>query len=60
MVIVIFIIIVVVWVLVGHVDEVAIAPGKIIPTGNVKTIQAEDKGVVKGIYVKDGQKVSKD
>lgn len=55
----IFIIIVVVWVLVGHVDEVAIAPGKIIPTGNVKTIQAEDKGVVKGIYVKDGQKVSK-
>lgn len=55
----IFIVIVVIWVLVGHVDEVAIAPGKIIPTGNVKTIQAEDKGVVKGIYVKDGQKVSK-
>ena len=55
----IFILIVVIWVLVGQVDEVAIAPGKIIPTGNVKTIQAEDKGVVKGIFVKDGQKVSK-
>ncbi len=55
----IFILIVVIWVMVGQVDEVAIAPGKIIPTGNVKTIQAEDKGVVKGIFVKDGQKVSK-
>ena len=55
----IFILIVVIWVVVGQVDEVAIAPGKIIPTGNVKIIQAEDKGVVKGIFVKDGQKVSK-
>ena len=55
----IFILIVVIWVMVGQVDEVAIAPGKIIPTGNVKIIQAEDKGVVKGIFVKDGQKVSK-
>ena len=55
----IFILIVVIWVMVGQVDEVAIAPGKIIPTGNVKTNQAEDKGVVKGIFVKDGQKVSK-
>lgn len=47
------------WAFIGFVDEVAIAPGKLIPIGNVKTIQAEDKGVVKGIYVKEGQRVGK-
>jgi len=45
------------WSFFGHVDEVAIVPGKLIPTGQVKTIQAEDKGVVKTIFVKEGQKV---
>ena len=47
------------WSIFGHVDEVAVVPGKLVPTGQVKTIQAEDKGVVKTIYVKDGQKVVK-
>lgn len=46
------------WVTVGYVDEVAVAPGKVIPIGSVKVIQAEDKGVVKGIFVEDGQKVT--
>lgn len=45
------------WACIGHVDEVAIAPGKVIPSGYTKTIQAEDKGVVKRINVKDGTKV---
>lgn len=45
------------WAIFGKVDEVAVAPGKLIPTGYTKTIQAEDKGVVKAIYVKDGSKV---
>lgn len=44
-----------VWAVIGTVDEVAIAPGKLIPVGYVKTIQAEDKGVVKNIHVHDGQ-----
>jgi len=46
-----------VWSIVGHTDEVAVAPGKLIPTGYVKVIQAEDKGIVKQIQVRDGQKV---
>lgn len=46
------------WTIIGHVDEVAVAPGKLIPIGYVKTVQAEDKGVVKAIHVKDGQKVT--
>lgn len=45
------------WACIGQVDEVAIAPGKVIPSGYTKTIQAEDKGVVKRIHVKDGTKV---
>lgn len=45
------------WSIFGHVDEVAVATGKVIPVGQVKVVQAEDKGVVKAIYVKDGQKV---
>lgn len=47
----------VIWACVGHVDEVAVAPGKIIPSGYTKTIQAFDTGVVKTICVKNGSKV---
>ncbi len=46
------------WSILGKVDEVAVAPGKVIPVGNVKVVQAEDKGVIKSICVKDGQKVN--
>lgn len=46
-----------VWACVGRVDEVAVATGKVIPSGYTKTVQAEDKGVVKHIHVKDGSKV---
>ncbi|CQR74266.1 Hemolysin secretion protein D, chromosomal [Sporomusa ovata DSM 2662] len=45
------------WACIGHVDEVAVAPGKIIPSGYTKTIQAFDTGVVKTIHVKNGSKV---
>ena len=47
------------WSIFGHVDEVAIATGRVIPVGQVKVVQAEDKGVVKAIFVKDGQRVKK-
>lgn len=46
-----------VWAVVGSLDEVAVAPGKLIPTGNVKIVQAEDKGVIKAICVKEGDLV---
>ncbi len=45
------------WTIFGAVDEVAVAIGKIVPAGYTKTIQTEDKGVVKHILVKDGDKV---
>lgn len=42
------------WSILGKVDEVAIANGKIIPVGQVKIVQAEDKGIIKELYVKEG------
>lgn len=45
------------WAWFGTVDEVAVANGKIIPAGQVKAVQAEDKAVVKAIHVKEGQEV---
>lgn len=49
----------VLWVIFGSVDEISVAPGKVIPNGYVRVLQAEDKGVIKNIYVSDGQKVEK-
>src|SRR4029453_14612554 len=43
------------WACIGTVDIVAVAPGKIIPSGRTKTIQPFETGVVRGIHVRDGQ-----
>src|SRR2546421_5280873 len=45
------------WACIGTVDIVAVAPGKIIPTGRTKTIQPFETGVVRAIHVRDGQSV---
>jgi hemolysin D len=46
------------WACIGTVDIVAIAPGKLIPSGRTKTIQPLESGVVRAIYVRDGQTVA--
>jgi len=45
------------WACLGKVDIVAVAPGKIIPSGRTKIIQPFETGVVRAIHVKDGQRV---
>lgn len=45
------------WAVLGKVDVVASAEGKIIPGSRVKQIQPLDKGVIKAIHVRDGQYV---
>jgi hemolysin D len=45
------------WASLGHIDIVAIAPGKLIPTDRVKVIQPLATGQVRAIHVRDGQKV---
>ncbi len=45
------------WLAFGQVDIVASAPGRLIPTDNVKLIQPAEPGVVRAIAVRDGQHV---
>jgi hemolysin D len=45
------------WACIGTVDIVAVAPGKIVPSGRTKIIQPFETGVVHSIQVRDGQSV---
>jgi HlyD family type I secretion membrane fusion protein len=49
----------VLWLVLGRIDIVATAPGKIIPAENIKLIQPADAGVVRQILVHDGDHVKK-
>lgn len=55
--IVAFFSIAVAWALIGEIDIVATAQGKIIPSGRVKVIQPMEIGVVRQIHVREGQHV---
>ncbi len=56
--IVLLFLIAVLWGFFGKIDIVAVAQGKIIPSGRVKTIQPLEIGTVKAIHVQEGQMVS--
>ena len=43
------------WSSIGWIDIVAVAPGKIIPSGHSKTIQPFETSVIAAIHVQDGQ-----
>lgn len=49
----------VLWLFIGTIDIIASAEGKLSPQGNIKMIQPAEAGIVRRIYVKDGQKVVK-
>src|SRR6516225_2241312 len=55
--IILFFAIAVAWATFGHVDIIATAQGKIVPTGRTKTIQPLETGIVSAIHVRDGDKV---
>jgi hemolysin D len=42
------------WTVFGRIDVVASAPGSVIPTGNIKLVQSPGAGVVRAIYVRNG------
>jgi hemolysin D len=48
----------VLWAAIGRVDIIAVAKGKIIPTGYTKIVQPFETGVVREIHVQNGQKVA--
>ncbi len=45
------------WASVGTVDIVAVAQGRIIPSGHIKLVQPLEAGIVRAIHVRDGQRV---
>lgn len=51
-------IIAVIWAILGKVEIVASAMGKLTYTGKSKVIQSVETAIVKGIFVRDGQKVT--
>jgi hemolysin D len=56
--IILFFAIAIVWATFGHVDIIATAQGKIVPTGRTKTIQPLEPGIVAAIHVQDGDEVT--
>ena len=56
--IIVFFAIAIVWAALGHVDIIATASGKVVPTGRTKTIQPLETGIVSAIHVRDGDKVT--
>jgi hemolysin D len=48
----------VLWACLGHVDIVVTAPGRIVPSGYVKSVQAIESGKVSAIHVAEGDRVS--
>jgi hemolysin D len=55
--IILFFVVALVWALIGKVDIVVSAPGKIITRGHTKVIQPLNTGIIQTIYVHEGQKV---
>jgi hemolysin D len=51
------VIVAIAWASLGHIDIVAVAPGKVIPSDRVKVIQPIATGQVRAIHVRDGQEV---
>lgn len=45
------------WALVGKLDEVAVAEGKLVPQSYVKIVQPAEGGIVQAILVKEGDRV---
>jgi hemolysin D len=45
------------WSVLGRLDVVAVASGKVVPIANVKLVQPLEIGVVRAIHVRDGQHV---
>jgi hemolysin D len=56
--VILFFALAVTWAIFGHVDIIATAQGKIVPTGRTKTIQPLETGIVSAIHVQDGDHVT--
>lgn len=55
--IILFFAIAVAWACIGHVNVVAVAHGKLVPSSRVKVIQPLESGVVRHIHVREGERI---
>lgn len=53
-----FLLLALIWSWFGTIDVVAVAEGQLVPRERVKVVQAAELGVVRSIYVQNGQKVA--
>jgi adhesin transport system membrane fusion protein len=58
--IVVFFVLAILWSFWAELDQVSRAPGQIIPTGRIQTIQSTDGGQIEKILVREGDIVKKD
>lgn len=56
---IVFLAIAIAWLILGRVDIVASATGKILPSGATKIVQSAGSGVINAIHVRDGDHVTK-
>jgi hemolysin D len=56
--IMLFLVVALGWSILGRIDIVATASGKVVPTGRTKTVQPLETGIVTAILVEDGDRVS--
>lgn len=47
------------WASVSELDEVTVAPGQIVPSAAIQSVQHQEGGIVKAIHVSEGQRVRK-
>jgi len=52
-----FVAVAIAWMFLGHIDIIAVAQGKIQPTGRVKMVQPLETGKVRQVFVTNGSKV---
>lgn len=46
------------WAFLAHVDTVAIAEGRLVPEGRLRSVEAAEQGVIRSIAVREGQHVT--
>lgn len=48
----------VLWAFLAHVDTVAVAEGRLVPEGRLRSVEAAEQGVIRSIEVREGQHVA--
>lgn len=56
--IIVFVVVALAWAVFGRIDIVAVAQGRVVPSGEVKVVQSLERAVVRRLRVRDGMQVA--